>query len=164
MFAHDNDIDNQKLRKLEVTGGFTTPPGYFTVLKKHILHQTTQPVEEYSGSVPDGYFEQSKSAILDRTTLKKKTISLNYSKIFTQYAAAAVILVISALSIKLYSSQKHGNLQSMSEQEIILYLENEDIHDIPISEVSYVLPNTSLNTEDQYITNTVDEQLIIDAL
>jgi hypothetical protein len=51
----------------------------------------------------------------------------------------------------------------MSDDNIILYLE-ENSNDINITDISFVVKSTQLNSEDHYLINNIDEQSIIEEL
>lgn len=164
MHTENDHIDDSNLKNLRTEGGFTVPVGYFENMRTHVLKQTTGQETDKTFEVPEGYFEQSRTAILAQTALKPKTVRLWYTRSLAKYAAAAVVLLTSALTFVLYRQQHQPNLQSMSDDEIILYLEEEGVRDIPVSEVSFAVNEAPANGEEKYLMNNADEQSIIEEL
>lgn len=161
MLTENDHIDDSNLKAIKTKGGFTVPQSYFENMRTHVLQQTSQTPKEKFYSVPDGYFETSRAAILAQTSHKKSTVRLWYKLSITKYAAAAIILISATLYLTKSSIQ--SNLQSMSDDDIILYLE-ENSNDINITDISFVVQSTQLNNEDHYLINTIDEQSIIEEL
>lgn len=164
MHNENDHLDDSKLKALRTEGGFTVPVGYFENMRKHVLDQTTGPDLDESFQVPQGYFEQSRGAILAQTANKPKTVRLWYTRALVKYAAAAIVVVTFTLTFVLYNQQPQISLQSMTDDEIILYLEEEGVRDIPVSEVSFVVNDAPANGEEKYLMNNADEQSIIEEL
>ncbi|MES2781043.1 MAG: hypothetical protein V4651_14215 [Bacteroidota bacterium] len=164
MHTENDHTDDSNLKALRTEGGFTAPVGYFEQMRKHVLQQTTGLEADENFQVPVGYFDKSRMAILAKTTAKPVAIRLWYTRSFVKYAAAAVVLLTTTFSYVLYQQQSQSNLQSMTDDEIIMYLEAEGVRDIPVSEVSFVVNETPANSEEKYLMNNADEQSIIEEL
>lgn len=164
MYNENDPIDDNKLKSLPTAGGFGVPAGYFENMRKQVLQQTTGREAEKGFVVPDGYFEQSRQAILGLTSGKKPALRLWYTRSLVKYAAAAVVLLTSMLTFVVYKQQQQPQLESMSNDEIIRYFEEDGVPDIPVSEVSFVVNETPANGEEKYLINNADEQSIIEEL
>lgn len=164
MHNENDPIDERKLKTLLTEGGFITPIGYFENMRKHVLQHTTQQQIEETFNVPDGYFEQSRIAILAQTVNSPQTVRLWYTRPFVKYAAAAIVVLASTLTFWVNKPQPSKDLQSMSDEEIILYFDEQGVRDIPVSEVSFAVNETPANSEEKYLMNNADEQSIIEEL
>ncbi|MES2558780.1 MAG: hypothetical protein V4590_03515 [Bacteroidota bacterium] len=163
MYTENDHTDDSTLKALRTEGGFSVPVGYFANMRKQVLEQTTGSEANDSFQVPDGYFDRSRAAILAQTTLKPQTVRLWYTRSLVKYAAAAMVLVTCTISL-LWYQQSPSNLQSMTDDEIILYLEENGVRDIPVSEVSFVVNEAPANSEEKYLINNADEQSLIEEL
>lgn len=166
MHTEYDEINDEGLKRLDVSGGFETPPLYFGHLRTHILNRTTR-ADQNQPALPDGYFEQSKAAILAKTSRKTpKTINLWYTQPVFRYAAAAGI--VATLTVSLWPSrlpmEQHISAANISDEEIIHYLEQNDLRDINLSDINFNYTDPSSNEVEQYIINQSDEQLLVEHL
>jgi hypothetical protein len=167
MHQEYDNIDESKLRSLEVSGGFSVPHGYFTQMRGFVLEQTTG-AEINRGQVPEGYFERSKLAILQKTVgTAKSKLTVWYNRPVFRYSAAAGVLLVAG-SIFLFNVSSTQNIQtaSISDEEILMYLEQSDVQDVSMSEVSFAATTgDQKNTaEETYIVNQTDEQVLLEEL
>jgi hypothetical protein len=164
MYAENEHIDDTKLRSLETSGGFTIPMGYFEQLPSHILAQTAGSVK-VALPIPEGYFEQSKKAILQKT-IHKPQPTLWYKRSILHYAAAAMVVMSLSVGFWLTRQPVHSTITaaSISDDEIISYLSQSDLKDIPATEISFVSANPTLTAEEMFIINQADEQLLLEEL
>ena len=164
MHSENNFVNDSNLRTLDTQGGFYVPKGYFKSMRNHILRETTELVASKNFQVPDDYFEQSRKAILSKTTGNPTALKIWYTQSRVKYIAAAIVLFLSSLTFILYNKQHQSGLQSMTDDEILLYFEQEGVRDIPVSEVSFTLGESTTNNEERYLMNHADEQSIIEEL
>jgi hypothetical protein len=164
MYNENDSIDDNKLKSLHTEGGFGVPVGYFQNMRKQVLEQTTGYREENNFVVPEGYFEHSRETILAQTIGKKPAMHRWSNHAAVKYSAAAVVLLSSMLAFVVYKQQHQRPLASMSNDDIILYFEEDGVRDIPVSEVSFVVNETPANSEEKYLMNHADEQSIIEEL
>lgn len=166
MHTENNNSDHSILKTLRTEGGFTVPARYFETMHRQITEQTTLLESEKYFSVPDGYFDQLQTNILAKTTRKKSVIQFLSNRSLVKYTAAAIVLILSTLVFLLTTRQQQLSAQNMSDDDIIQYLEEEGTRELSISEVSFAIESSQpINpTDDHYLINTVDEQLIIDEL
>jgi hypothetical protein len=171
MNNENEEIDDSLLKHLETEGGFKVPHGYFNRLKQHVLDQTTgTPIDEQSGfQIPEGYFGQSREQILLKTTGIKANPILKvwYKRPILRYAAAAAVIMTSSILFWPFQRQDASMVQiNVSDEEIIQYLGQSDVHDIPVTEVSFVSSEVEapVSVQENYIINQTDEQSIIEEL
>lgn len=158
---HDQEeADDTKLKGLDVNGGFTTPPQYFSHLHNHILNRTVR----ISSEVPEGYFERSRSAILQKTigtVPVSKPLTVWYRRPLYKYVAAASVMV--CLSLVLWSPKQSTSTitsENISEEEIMNYLEHTDLRDVNIIDVNFSSLSPAGAEVEQYIISQSDDQLL----
>ncbi len=160
-------IDDSKLKALKVSGGFSVPPHYFNQLRNHVLEETVGS-QKRDLNVPEGYFERSRMAILQKTvgSTPQPQLTVWYKKAFLKYAAAAVLMA--TITVGFWIARQPTipeSIATISDEEILDYLEKEDMRDVPISEVSFTSISTSAVTEEEtYIINQTDEQILLEEL
>lgn len=165
MHTEHNHTDDSNLKNLRTEGGFTVPARYFETMHRQILEQTTLPENEKYYPVPEGYFASSREAILAKTTRKKSVIRLVFNRSYANYAVAAVVLIASTLLFLLSAPKQQTSVQNMSDEDIIQYLEEDGTRELSVSEVSFAVGNTQpITTDEHYLINTLDEQLILEEL
>lgn len=143
---HQPETNNQ--------GGFEVPEGYFDESQKQILAR----VNHGGFEVPDAYFNQNKERLLQHIKPQPKQFRLN--KIW--YAAAAVLLVAGGIFFMMPSKQKNTSV-ALSDEEIINYVSNQKINDLPIEALAIQEVNiTDVTTED--MIDGVDEETLLNEL
>lgn len=165
MHTGHNHIDNSNLKNLQTEGGFTVPPRYFETMHRQILEQISLLENEKHYPVPRGYFDYSRAGILAKTTRKKSVLQFVFNRSFAKYTAAAIFLIASTLLFLLSAPKQQPVVQNMTDDDIIQYLEEDGTRELSVSEVSFAIGNTQpITTDDHYLINTIDEQLIIEEL
>jgi hypothetical protein len=163
MHSDQDGIEDLKLKTRDVSGGFTVPPRYFDRMRTHVLNHTNN-TDENIGGVPEGYFERSRSAILHQTIgiQAPKTIRLWYQTPGYRYVAAAVVIMgLSLIFWMPKQSATIANAATISETEILQYLEKDDLRDITIYEASFTSVTPSNAEVEQYIINQSDEEHLL---
>lgn len=163
MYQEGENVDDSKLRGLKVTGGFTTPPHYFSHLQNHILNRTSR-AHDYQSEVPDSYFESSRSAILQKTIGSApvvKPLTVWYQRPAYKYTAAASLMF--CLSLVFWLPKQTGiavSAANISEEEIMLYLERSDLRDVNIVDVNFTSATPASADVEQYIISQSEDQLL----
>lgn len=160
-------INESKLRSFEVSGGFTVPMGYFNQSKQHILNKVGMLKEQHLMGVPQNYFEKSRASILQKTigNTPKPLHVVWYKKYLKTYTAAASVLLIASVLLWFVKPNKINSTHQLSDEEIMEYLNQSDLKDVPAAEmVSYTQFETSAAEAEQYILNHIETDLITDEL
>lgn len=150
------------IRNFRINGGFEVPEGYFEASENTILNKTI-----HSGfSVPEHYFDNLSQRIEQRTskTTGEKAIPLvNYLK--WGIAVAASFVAIAGIYFMLpKNSVQATDFSSLSEEEIINYIEVSDFQDHQLIELAAKSETPHLTETEEYLINTAEADLIIEEL
>ncbi len=161
MQEFDEHIDSN-LKQLPVAGGFRVPEGYFDDLKVLVSYQTVfQQTQVEEEPMAEGYFESSRQQILAKT-IPSKSIRISFWS--TAYAkplslAASVILVAGVLFWLYKPQQTTVVYPQLSEDEIIGYLQQDALREVPVEEVVKLVPVSEIIVE-----TDEEEYLILETL
>jgi hypothetical protein len=159
MHYNNENIDESNLREFATQGGFTVPKGYFAQLNKYIIEATTQTqcTKTTFAQVPQAYFEQSRKAILAKTVQQTQPLTIKwYRQKWIQTTIAACIVAVVLLGwYTIKPAQQAMAYNQVTADDIVAYFEQNDIRDIPITEVSLTLiEQTPVFTPDEILTQT----------
>lgn len=143
--------------KVDTTGGFTVPGNYFEDSRRRMLIR----VQQGGFDVPENYFEQQKIKLIEavRPNKQQKRFTLNP----VWYAAASLFLVAS-IGLGWYKS--HHKLASnsiVSDDEIINYVVQQDVGDVPVSVIASFEHN-GVSEQETDIIIQLDEETLINEL
>jgi hypothetical protein len=185
------DIQNPRLPEEEFVNGlpknnpFTLPYSYFEELPQSILirvkgSETPQLSQKIDSAfeVPQGYFEHFPSQIVSKSTSLKtrgKIIRLiHINRIFVAAVALLAIGLVLLLSKAAIHNSEAIAHEPATDDEILTYLENNDVSIDLVTEVYTALPprkNNSVSSIpdsnmliEEYIFDNADEQLILEEL
>jgi hypothetical protein len=167
MYHDPENVDDSKLKGLGVTGGFTTPPFYFSHLQNHILNRTSRATDFQSEALED-YFKQSRSAILQKTVgsaTVPKPLTVWYHRPVSRYLAAASLTICLSLVFWLpKQTATQTAAATLSEEEIMLYLERSDLRDVNMIDVNFTSASPASADVEQYIISQSEDPLLLENL
>lgn len=169
MNNENEHIDDSKLRSIRTSGGFTHPDDYFEQSRSSILAQVLAS-KSNPAQVDDAYFKHTRHQIILKTIgtdSDHKPVIIWHRRPLFRYPAAAILLlsISTGLWFNLNSGNKLSSTANLSDEEILQYLQQTDLRDLPMTEVSFTLIDNKTTTEEEnYIINQTDEQTLLEEL
>lgn len=154
---------NEHIDKLGINKGtedFPIPNNYFSHNKQRLLNRVNMGGFE----VKEDYFAQSKQQLLKRTkTHQPKTVWMVWKK---PLRIAAAIILVSSLALFIYQTkhQPQPTAQQASDDEIVNYLLNSNMEQLPETELYVADEQTSPSTHEKEWIDDVDEEILIQEL
>jgi hypothetical protein len=155
-----DNIDDSKLKALKTDGGFNVPTGYFEQLRTRTFEATMNASKNtHEFNIPPSYFEKSKSQILSKTIHSKPALKVWYQKPLLKYAAAALFIGTSLFAWYINTPLHSVEPTAISNEEIVNYLEQTDIREMPLTEVYVASMEIPALTTEEILTQTEDYTL-----
>ncbi len=145
-----NENIDFNLKQLPVEGGFKVPEGYFDDMKVLVYFQTVYQQQHTSEEpIEDEYFKQSRQNILLKTTQQKGRIKTLWPTTYAkQFSVAASALLVAGILFSIYKPQQQAvSYPQLNEEEIIGYLQQDPMREVPVEEVVKLVPVNDMTVE-----------------